>query len=95
VPESSDQGAGEEEGSTGVPIPGSPRLGRQRSGGATTVKATVEERSSRARSGCRERGRRGEGGAVGAVDAGRPFIGSEGSGAAGHRRGTSSGGGAP
>jgi hypothetical protein len=62
VPKSSDQGAGEEEGSTGVPILGSPGL---EGGGATTVKAVVEERSARARSGRGGRGRRGRGGVVG------------------------------
>jgi hypothetical protein len=70
VPESSDQGVGEEEGSTGVPIPGSPGLGRRRSGGVTMVKAAVEERSTRAHSGRGERERRGVGGA----DARAPFY---------------------
>jgi hypothetical protein len=74
VPESSDQGAGEEEGSTGVPILGSPGLGRWRSGGAMTVKAVEEEHSVRARSGHGLRGRRGEGGAVGGADDGVPFY---------------------
>jgi hypothetical protein len=70
VPESSDQGVGEEEGSIGVSIPGSLGLGMRRSGDMTTVKATVEERSAWARSRRRERGRRGGGG----VDAGAPFY---------------------
>jgi hypothetical protein len=35
------RGAKEEEGSTGVPIPGSPGLGRQRSGGTTMMKAAA------------------------------------------------------
>jgi hypothetical protein len=35
------EGAGEEEGSTGVPILGSPGLERRRSSGATTVKAAA------------------------------------------------------
>jgi hypothetical protein len=61
VPESSDQVVGEEEGSTGVPISGSPGLERRRSGGAMTVKAAVEEHSAQARSRCEERGRRGGG----------------------------------
>jgi hypothetical protein len=74
VPKSSNQGAGEEEGSTGVLIPGSPGLGRQRSGDAMTMKAAVEERSARAHSGRGERGRRGGGGAVGGANAGAPFY---------------------
>jgi hypothetical protein len=70
VPENSDQGVGEEEGSIGVSIPGSPGLGMRRSGVMTTVKAAVEERSARARSRRGERGRRGGGG----VDARAPFY---------------------
>jgi hypothetical protein len=54
------RGAEEEEGSTGVPVPGSPGLGRRQSGGAMTVKAAVEERSARARSGAK-RGKEGRG----------------------------------
>jgi hypothetical protein len=74
VPERSDQGAGEEEGSTGVLVPGSPRLGRRRSCGAAMVKAAVDERSARARSGHGERGRMGGGGAVGGANARAPFY---------------------
>jgi hypothetical protein len=70
VPESSDQGAGEEKGSMGVPILGSPGLGRRWSGCAMTVNVAVEERSMQARSGHVERGRRGGGGA----DVGAPFF---------------------
>jgi hypothetical protein len=61
-------------GEHGVPISGSPGLGRRRSGDTTTVKAAVEERSVRACSGHGERGRRGRGGAVGGADAGAPFY---------------------
>jgi hypothetical protein len=78
VPESSDQVVGEEEGSTGVLISGSPKLERRRSGGAMMVKAAVEEHSAQARSRCEERGRRGGGRAVGGADAGCPFIGLKG-----------------
>jgi hypothetical protein len=39
-----------------------------------TVKAMVEEHSTRACSGRGERGRRGGGGAVGGADAGAPFY---------------------
>jgi hypothetical protein len=74
VPESSDQGAGQGEESIGVPILGSPGIERRPSGSATTVKAAVEERSVRAHSGHRERGRRGGGGVVGGADAGVPFY---------------------
>jgi hypothetical protein len=68
------KGRGEEKGSTGVPVTGEPGLKRRWSGGATTVKAAVEERSARAHSGTRERGRRGGGGAVRRADAGAPFY---------------------
>jgi hypothetical protein len=71
MPKSSNQGAGEEEGSTGVPISGSPGL---EGGGATTVKAVVEERSAWVRSGRGGRGRRGGGGVVRGADAGVPFY---------------------
>jgi hypothetical protein len=77
VLERSDQRVRQEERSTGVPVPGSPRLRMRRSGGATTVKEAMEERSTRARSGRGERGRSGGAGAVGGADVGRPFIGSE------------------
>jgi hypothetical protein len=70
VLESSDQGAREEEGSTGLPIPGSPGLRMRRSSGVTMVKA----RSARARLRCGERGRRGRGGAVGGANAGVLFY---------------------
>jgi hypothetical protein len=66
--------AEEEDGSTGVPVPGSAGLGRRQSGGATMVKVTLEERSVRALSGHGERGRRGGGGAVGGADARVPFF---------------------
>jgi hypothetical protein len=49
------EGAGEEEGSTGVPILGSPRLGRRQSGGAMAVKAAVGKHSTPAHSGRGER----------------------------------------
>jgi hypothetical protein len=65
---------GEKEGSTGVPILGSLGLGRWRSGHATMVKVAVEECSVQARSGHRERGRRGRGGVVGGADAEAPFY---------------------
>jgi hypothetical protein len=52
------EGAGEEEGSTGVPILGSPGLGRRRSDDAMTVKAVVGKHSVSAHSGQVERGRR-------------------------------------
>jgi hypothetical protein len=55
-------------------VPGSPGLGRRRSGDATTVKALVEERLARACSGHRERGRRGGGGVVRRGGAGVPFY---------------------
>jgi hypothetical protein len=66
------EGAGEEEGSTGVPIPGSPGVGRRRSGGATAVKAAAGKHSTPAHSGRGERkegqgrsgGRRGRRGAL-------------------------------
>jgi hypothetical protein len=62
VVEVAGRGAEEEEGSTRVPVSGSPGLRRRRSGGAMTVKAVGEEHSARACSGCGERGRRaGEG----------------------------------
>jgi hypothetical protein len=67
------EGAGKEERSTGVPILGSPGLGRRRSGGATAVKAAAGKHSAPAHSGRGERGRRDEGGAVGGEDAGEPF----------------------
>jgi hypothetical protein len=70
VVEVAERGAEEEDGSTGVPVPGSAGLGRRQSGDATTVKATMEERSVRACSGHGERGRRGGGGA----DARAPFF---------------------
>jgi hypothetical protein len=59
------EGVGEEEGSTGVPIPGSPGLGRRWSGGAMAVKASAGKPSAPAHSGWGERGRRDGGGAVG------------------------------
>jgi hypothetical protein len=65
VPESSDQGAGEEEGSTGDPIPGSPGRGRRRrdngeggGGGALDVfllEAWTEGKEGWGRSGGRSR----------------------------------------
>jgi hypothetical protein len=68
------EGAEEEEGSTGVLIPGSPGLGRRRSGGATAVKATTGKHSALAHSGRGERGRRDGGGAVGGEDTEEPFY---------------------
>jgi hypothetical protein len=64
----------QEEGSMGVPILGSPGLRRRWSSGATTVKAAVDDCSTRARSGHGERGRRGGGGAVGGADVEAPFY---------------------
>jgi hypothetical protein len=67
------RGAEEEEGSTGVPVSGSPGLRRRRSGGTTMMKAVVEEHSARACSRRGERGR-GGGGAVSRGGAGAPFY---------------------
>jgi hypothetical protein len=74
APPDAGQGAEEEEESTGVPVPGSPGLGRWQSGGATMVKVAVEERSAWARSGHGERGRRGGGGVVRKGGAEAPFY---------------------
>jgi hypothetical protein len=95
VLESYDQGAGVEEGSTGVPIPGSPGLRMRRSGGATTVKAAVEERSARAHS---RHGGRDKGGADVMVPfyrvrggEGRPGVGDERGAAVVHHNGDEGG----
>jgi hypothetical protein len=54
------RGAEEEEGSTGVPVPGSPGLRRRWCGGATTVKAALGAGLLRARREGKEgRGRSG------------------------------------
>jgi hypothetical protein len=68
------EGAGEEEGSTGVPILGSPGLRRRRSGGATAVKVAAGKHTTLAHSGRGERGRRDGGGAVGGEDTREPFY---------------------
>jgi hypothetical protein len=78
VVEVAGRGVEEEEGSTGLPVPVSPGLGRRRSNTAMTVKVAVEERSVLACSGRRERGRSGGGGVMRRGGVGRPFIGSEG-----------------
>jgi hypothetical protein len=62
--------AREEEGSTGLPIPGSPGLRMRRSGGVTMVSA----RSTRPHLWRGERGRRGRGGVVGGADVGVLFY---------------------
>jgi hypothetical protein len=83
---------GDEEGRTGVPIPGSPGLGRRHNGGeggvgealgAGSLRAGREGKDGRGRSG----GRRGCRGAL--------LWGQRRSGAAGRQRGTGIGGGAP
>jgi hypothetical protein len=68
------KGRGEEEGSTGVPIPGSPGLGRRRSGGATVVKVAAGKHLASAHSGRGERGSRDGGGVVGGEDVGEPLY---------------------
>jgi hypothetical protein len=71
------RGAEEGEGSTGVPVPGSPGLRRWRSGGASVVKAVAGRASVQVARGFKM----GQGGAGGAGEEGmpgRPFIGSKG-----------------
>jgi hypothetical protein len=68
------RGAEEGKGSTRVPVPGSLRLGRQRSDGGLTMKAAAGRAPVRVTRGSKM----GQGGAVGGGDAGCLFIGSEG-----------------